>query len=110
MPWLTDPQIWASFAALAALEVVLGIDNLVFVAILSNRVAVERRAAARRIGLALALVTRLGLLATISWLAHLTDPVVTVGRPFSWRDIVLITGGAFLMFKGTREIHQRVEG
>jgi predicted tellurium resistance membrane protein TerC len=111
MGWLTDSQIWASFAALTALEVVLGIDNLVFIAILANRVSPARRRSARRVGLALALFTRLALLITISGLAHLTEPVFAVaGRPFSWRDIILVAGGAFLIFKGTREIHHRVEG
>jgi predicted tellurium resistance membrane protein TerC len=110
MGWLTDPQIWASFAALAALEIVLGIDNLVFIAILANRVAPARRRSARRVGLALALFTRLALLGTISTVAHLTNPVFAVaGHPVSWRDIILIAGGAFLIFKGTREIHHRLE-
>jgi predicted tellurium resistance membrane protein TerC len=110
MSWLTDPQIWASFTALFALEVVLGIDNLVFIAILANRLPPERQDSARRIGLALALLGRLGLLGTLSWLAHLTAPLVTVaGHTLSWRDLILLVGGAFLIYKGTREIHHRME-
>jgi len=109
--WVFDPQIWVSFAALAALEIVLGVDNLVFVALLAGRLPVAQRSRARRIGLTLALGTRLALLASVSWMVHLTVPVVTVlERAFSWRDIVLIAGGAFLLYKGTSEIHQRVDG
>lgn len=110
MSWLADPQIWASFTALFALEVVLGIDNLVFLAILANRLPPERQESARRIGLALALFGRLALLGTLSWLAHLTAPLMTVlGHTFSWRDLILLVGGAFLIYKGTREIHHRME-
>lgn len=111
MSWLTDPQIWASLVTLSALEIVLGIDNLVFVALLAARLPPARQPAARRVGLALALGTRLLLLASIAWLVHLTYPVATVlGHVFSWRDLILLGGGGFLLFKATREIHQRVEG
>ena len=110
MNLLLDPDIWASFATLTALEIVLGVDNLVFIALLSGRLPPQRRSSARKIGLALALGTRLALLASIAWLAHMTDPVMVVaGRPFSWRDVILLAGGAFLLFKGTREIHLRLE-
>jgi len=90
---------------------VLGIDNLVFIAIVAGRLPSERQNRARRVGLALALITRLALLASIVWIIGLTRPVFEVfGQPVSWRDIVLIAGGLFLLYKGTREIHQGLEG
>ena len=108
---LADPKIWASFLTLSVLEIVLGVDNLVFLALLAGRLPQHQQARARRIGLALALLMRLALLGSIAWLVHLTDPVLTLfGQAFSWRDIVLIAGGGFLLYKGTREIHLRVEG
>ena len=111
MGWLTDPQIWASLVTLTALEIVLGIDNLVFIAIVAGRLPPERQNRARQVGLALALITRLALLASIVWIIGLTRPVFELfGRPVSWRDIVLIAGGLFLLYKGTREIHQGLEG
>jgi len=111
MHWLTDPNVWASFVTLATLEIVLGVDNLVFIALLAGRLPLERRGKARKLGLGLALGTRLALLGSIAWLVHLTDPVVSLaGQAFSWRDLILLAGGAFLLFKGTREIHLRVEG
>ena len=111
MTLLADPNAWISLLTLTALEVVLGIDNLIFVAILANRLPAERQVTARRIGLALALVMRLALLASLSWLVGLTESVVTVGgRGFSWRDLILVGGGLFLLYKGTTEIHDRVEG
>jgi predicted tellurium resistance membrane protein TerC len=106
-----DAKVWASFFTLSVLEIVLGIDNLVFVALLAGRLPNHQQAQARRIGLTLALVMRLALLGSIAWLVHLTQPVATLfGHSFSWRDIVLIAGGAFLLFKGTHEIHLGVEG
>jgi predicted tellurium resistance membrane protein TerC len=111
MDWLRDPQIWASLLTLTGLEIVLGIDNIVFIAILAGRLPEERRAQARRVGLALALITRLALLASIAWIIGLTDPLFELrGHPVSWRDIILIAGGLFLLYKGTREIHERLEG
>jgi predicted tellurium resistance membrane protein TerC len=111
MEWLANPQVWASFVTLAALEIVLGIDNLVFIALLAGRLPPGQRAQARKLGLALALGTRLALLGSIFWLVHLTHPVLSlVGHDFSWRDLILIGGGGFLLFKGTREIHLRVDG
>ena len=111
MGWLSDPQIWASLLTLTALEIVLGIDNIVFIAILAGRLPEKRRAQARRVGLALALITRLALLASIAWIIGLTDPLFELrGHPVSWRDIILIAGGLFLLYKGTREIHERLEG
>jgi predicted tellurium resistance membrane protein TerC len=109
--WVSDPQIWISLVTLIALEIVLGIDNLLFIAILANRLPEERRAAARKVGLALALVTRLMLLAVLAWIVGLTKPIATIGGfELSWRDVILIGGGLFLMAKATREIHAEVEG
>jgi predicted tellurium resistance membrane protein TerC len=111
MAWLSDPQIWASLLTLTALEIVLGIDNLVFIAILAGRLPAERQDRARKLGLALALLTRLALLASIAWIVGLTQPLFEVlGHAISWRDIILIVGGFFLLYKGTSEIHQRLEG
>jgi predicted tellurium resistance membrane protein TerC len=111
MDWLSDPQIWASLLTLTALEIVLGIDNLVFITILAGRLPAERQNRARQVGLALALITRLALLASIAWIVGLTQPLIELfGHPLSWRDIILIGGGLFLLYKGTREIHHRLEG
>ena len=111
MDWLTDPELWASLVTLTALEIVLGIDNLIFIAILAGRLPAEQQNRARRIGLALALVSRLALLASIAWLIGLTRPLFQLfGHPVSWRDIVLLGGGLFLLYKGTREIHHVLEG
>ena len=111
MDWLADPQIWISLLSLTALEVVLGIDNLIFIAILANKLPERQRDRARKLGLALALFMRLALLASISWLVGLTDPLFSVAsHAFSWRSLLLIGGGLFLVYKGTTEIHARVEG
>ena len=111
MEWLGDTQIWASLLTLTALEIVLGIDNLVFLAILTNRLPPERQTSARRIGLGLALIARLALLGSITWIMGLTQPLFELfGRDISWRDIILISGGLFLLYKATREIHLRLEG
>ena len=108
--WINDPQIWLSLVTLSALEIVLGIDNLVFIAILTGRLPAHQRALGRKVGLALALITRLMLLATLAWIVGLTAPVLTVGdRGFSWRDLILIGGGLFLLYKATVEIHEMVE-
>ena len=109
--WLTDPHVWASFIALSAMEIVLGIDNVVFISVLVARMAPEQRLMARRVGLSLALVFRVIMLAGIAWFIHLTTPMFSIGDyDFSWRDLVLISGGLFLLVKGTREIHQHIEG
>jgi predicted tellurium resistance membrane protein TerC len=111
MDWLTDPQVWASLVTLTGLEIVLGIDNLVFIAIVAGRLPPEHQNRARQVGLALALITRLALLASIFWIIGLTRPLFDLfGQPVSWRDIVLIGGGLFLVYKGTWEIHRRLEG
>ena len=109
--WVADPGVWMSLLTLAALEIVLGIDNLVFLAILTNRLPEARRPLARKVGLAVALGTRLMLLAAIAWIVTLTRPILTVaGLGLSWRDLILMAGGIFLLVKGTHEIHNEVEG
>jgi predicted tellurium resistance membrane protein TerC len=109
--WVTDPSVWLSLITLMGLEIVLGIDNLVFIAILTNRLPEERRALARKVGLALALITRLMLLAALAWIVTLTKPLFTVmSLDISWRDIILIAGGLFLLVKATHEIHNSIEG
>jgi predicted tellurium resistance membrane protein TerC len=111
MTFLLDPQVWASLLTLTALEIVLGIDNLIFISILSDRLPVEQQAKARRTGLALAVITRLLLLASIVWLVGLTTPLFSVfGHGISLRDLILLVGGLFLLAKGTTEIHATVEG
>lgn len=111
MEILFDPKTWASFLTLAALEIVLGIDNLLFITIISGRLPAERQPKARRIGLALAVITRLLLLLGIAWIVGLTAPLFTLfGHSYSWRDLVLAGGGLFLLAKGTVEIHSAVEG
>jgi predicted tellurium resistance membrane protein TerC len=105
-----DPVIWVALATLIAMEVVLGIDNLIFIAIVTNKLPVERRVVARRIGIALALLLRLALLGTIAIIVTLTAPIFSVfGHDFSWRDLILIAGGLFLVWKATKEIHHRVD-
>jgi predicted tellurium resistance membrane protein TerC len=108
---LLDPQIWIALATLTVLEIVLGIDNLVFLAITSERLPPHQRASARRIGLAAALLLRVGLLMTLSFIAAMTTPIVTIaGFAVSWRDVVLGLGGLYLLYKGVVEIHESVEG
>jgi CBS domain containing-hemolysin-like protein len=110
MEWLADPGIWVGLATLVVLEIVLGVDNLIFIAIIAGRLPPHQRERARRIGLVLALVMRLALLAGITWVMSLTRPVFTLaGHGFSWRDLILIAGGTFLLVKATLEIHARLE-
>ncbi|MGF1549629.1 MAG: TerC family protein [Sphingomonadaceae bacterium] len=118
-----DPAAWAALATLIVLEVVLGIDNLIFISILSNKLPEHQREKARRIGIALALILRLLLLTTIAWIVGLTQPVFDLGiagapgehgeptfeTEFSWRDLILIAGGLFLLWKATKEIHHNVD-
>ncbi|MEA2879927.1 MAG: hypothetical protein QOF14_5123 [Hyphomicrobiales bacterium] len=107
---LTDPNAWAALATLTALEIVLGVDNIVFISVLVSRCEPREAKRARQIGLALALVFRIVLLFGLTWLMKLTYPVITlVGREFSWHDIILIVGGLFLIAKATHEIHAEVE-
>jgi predicted tellurium resistance membrane protein TerC len=111
MDWIANPDIWLSLVTLTALEIVLGIDNLVFIAILADRLPERQRPAARKVGLALALATRIGLLLVIAWIIGLTKPLFTLwGEAVSWRDIILIAGGLFLIAKGTSEMHANIEG
>src|SRR5690242_11712754 len=108
--WIANPDIWLSLVTLTALEIVLGIDHLVFIAILAGKLPAHRQQLARQLGLGLALFTRLALLFTLTWLAGLTRPLFTVfGEGVSWRDIVLIGGGLFLIAKATVEVHHKVE-
>ncbi|KQW86565.1 TerC family protein [Brevundimonas sp. Root1279] len=113
---LADPAAWAALVTLVVMEVVLGIDNLIFISILSNKLPPEHRQRTRRIGIAMALIMRLGLLATIGWIVGLTAPVFDLGisgegwdTSFSWRDLILIAGGLFLVWKATKEIHHAVD-
>ena len=111
MEWLTDPTAWLGLLTLVALEIVLGIDNLIFLAILAEKLPPEQRDRARIVGLGLALFMRLGLLAAIGWVMTLTDPVLKFWLiSLAWRDVILIGGGIFLLIKATTEIHDRVEG
>ncbi|KAF0124517.1 MAG: integral membrane protein TerC [Xanthobacteraceae bacterium] len=105
-----DPTAWAALATLIAMEVVLGIDNLIFISILTNKLPEGQRERARRIGISLALIMRLALLGTIAIIVSLTQPVITIlGKSFSWRDFILIAGGLFLLWKATKEIHHNVD-
>ncbi|MEW6020553.1 MAG: TerC family protein [Pseudomonadota bacterium] len=111
MEWLSDPNIWVGFLTLVVLEIVLGIDNLIFIAILAEKLPPHQRDKARLLGLGLAMLMRLGLLTMISWIVSLTEPLFTVGSlSFSGRDLILLLGGLFLLFKATVELHERVEG
>ncbi len=119
----SDPAVWAALFTLVVLEIVLGIDNLIFISILSNKLPVAQRQKARRMGIALALIMRLALLSTIAWLVGLTAPVFDLGfqgapgptgvpsfeTQFSWRDLILMAGGLFLLWKATKEIHHSVD-
>ncbi len=111
MTLLTDPSVWAAFLTLVALEVVLGVDNLIIISILSDKLPPEQRPFARRVGLVIALVSRLALLSLLFWMAHLTNTAFSIlGKDFSWSNIILIIGGLFLLGKGTMEIHEKIEG
>ena len=108
---LTDPQAWIAFLTLTALELVLGIDNIVFISILVDKLPKEKREMARRIGLFMAMFMRIGLLLVLAWLVGLTAPLFTVlNQEISGRDLILISGGLFLIWKSTGEIHQSMEG
>ena len=113
MDWITDPQIWIAFLTLAGLEIVLGIDNIVFISILVGKLPKSQQAGAYRIGLGLAMVMRILLLLSLSWVMGLTKPLFTLpilGNEIAGRDLVLIIGGLFLVGKSTHEIHDKLEG
>lgn len=111
MELFTNPDLWAALLTLTALEIVLGIDNVIFLSIVSSKLPVHQQQKARRIGLILALVMRVALLSSVSWIAGLTAPIFTMGDfALSWRDVVLGFGGLFLLYKGTHEIHNSMEG
>ena len=111
MDWITDPNAWVAFATLTALEIVLGIDNVIFISILASRLPLSQRARARRVGLGGAMLMRILLLLSIAWIIQLTDPLFTVfGEEISGRDLILLLGGLFLLGKSTHEMHMRLEG
>jgi predicted tellurium resistance membrane protein TerC len=106
----TQPAVWVALATLIVMEVVLGVDNLIFISILTNKLPPDQQTRARRIGIGLALILRLGLLGTVAFIVHLTEPVFSVlNQDFSWRDLILIGGGLFLLWKATKEIHHSVD-
>jgi predicted tellurium resistance membrane protein TerC len=110
MELLSNPDVWIAFLTLCALEIVLGIDNIIFISILTSRLPAEQEAKARRLGLGLAMFMRIGLLFSISWLMQLTAPLITLGtQALSGRDLILLLGGLFLMYKSVKEIHAKVE-
>jgi predicted tellurium resistance membrane protein TerC len=109
--WIFDPQIWASLLTLTVLEIVLGIDNIIFLSIVSSRLPEAEAARARRLGLLAALLMRVALLAGIAWIVGLSAPIARIfGFALSWRDVLMLGGGLFLLTKGTYEIHHSVEG
>ncbi|MFW9603458.1 MAG: TerC family protein [Trichlorobacter sp.] len=111
MDWLTDPQAWLALVTLTALEIVLGIDNIIFISILTGQLPQEQQGKAQQMGLGLAMLSRLALLVSLSWVMGLTKPLMTVLEyHISGRDIILIVGGLFLLAKSTMEIHKKLEG
>jgi len=111
MDWLTDPQIWIAFVTLVVLELVLGVDNVIFISILAGKLPAKQQQGARRTGLALAVISRILLLFSLSWVIGLTEPLFSVLKfEISGRDIILLLGGLFLLGKATSEIHQKLEG
>ena len=107
---VTDPSAWVALATLVVMEVVLGIDNLIFISILTNKLPPQHREKARKVGIGLALIMRLGLLGTVAWIVQLTNPLFEAfGHGFSWKDLILIAGGLFLVYKATKEIHHNVD-
>jgi len=111
MTWLASPEMWIALLTLTVLEIVLGIDNIIFISILAGKLPAHQHARARRLGLVGAMVTRILLLASLAWIIRLTAPFFTVfGHPFSGRDLILLAGGLFLIYKSTHEIHEKLEG
>ena len=108
---LQDPNTWIAFATLTLMEVVLGVDNVIFISVLISKLPKEQADQARTIGLSLALIFRIALLLVLSWIIALSAPLFSAfGHDFSWRDLILVGGGLFLVWKGTAEIHHRLEG
>lgn len=111
MTWITTPEIWIALLTLTALEIVLGVDNIIFISILAGKLPPGQQARARRLGLVLAMLMRIALLASLAWIIRLTAPLFTVlGRGISGRDLILLAGGLFLIAKSTHEIHEKLEG
>jgi len=111
MDWITNPEIWIALVTLTALEVVLGIDNVIFISILAGKLPVGQQRRARQLGLVAAMITRLLLLFSLAWIIRLTAPLFTIlGHAVSGRDVILIAGGLFLLAKATHEIHDKLEG
>src|ERR1044071_9764627 len=118
MDWLTDLDVWVSLLTLTVLEIILGIDNIVFISILAGKLPAEQQAKARQTGLSLALITRVLLLCGLAWMVKLTDPLFHIPamgllkepHPVSGRDLILLGGGLFLLWKSTHEIHDKLEG
>lgn len=111
MEWLTDPQVWMALVTLSALEIVLGIDNIIFISIQAGKLPVHQQEKARLVGLGLAMFIRIGLLFSLTWLMGLTSPLFTIlANEISGRDLILISGGLFLLWKSTMEIHEKLEG
>jgi predicted tellurium resistance membrane protein TerC len=109
--WLADPQVWISLLTLTGLEIVLGIDNIIFISIMAGKLPPAEQPKARQVGLALALITRILLLCSLAWMVKLTAPLVTIlGFELSGRDLILLIGGLFLIVKSTMEIHEKLEG
>ena len=111
MHWIADPQLWIALVTLTSMEIVLGIDNIIFISILAGKLPPHQQGRARVIGLALAMLTRIGLLLSITWIMRLTSPLFSLlGREISGRDLILLAGGLFLLYKSTHEIHEKLEG
>lgn len=111
MTWITTPEIWIALLTLTVLEIVLGVDNIIFISILAGKLPPGQQARARRLGLVLAMLMRIALLASLAWIIRLTAPLFTVlGRGISGRDLILLAGGLFLIAKSTHEIHEKLEG
>jgi predicted tellurium resistance membrane protein TerC len=110
MEWLTDPQAWIALVTLTALEIVLGVDNIIFISILVGRLPEAQRQRARVLGLGFAMFTRIALLLSLAWVMTLTEPLITIGKDISGRDLILVGGGLFLLWKSVHEIHNSLEG